>query len=400
MQEDGRVGLGHTHDGAHRHHPEAREHAQAGEMGRKGAVPVAHDPQQHATPVEGIKHRQGVIVQAKAQRLDEQFGGHIRLRRTGAQSGGEHASALGPQCRKARVVSRDVHAEPVVANLRGQGMCHAILGNGVARLGKKTGQHRYGGLQVDEGAERIKQYRTRADHAMEPGRYPQRARRTPRVPASRRRGHVMDPSPARCPLARRTAHRVGRDPGARTAWGAVLYSMAVPASIATPPAGGTTPGTRNHPRPLVIGLAVGAALVTLWAPSFVATAYVEGSAEPYLANPAKGWAFLWEAVTASRAPRLGTAAAAEQVAEQVWAGRPAVADDVHLAVIETPWRVPVPPGAVRVAPGRRVANPPDDLQWIVSGHVDGGPAQVIGLLDYRTGRVAWDIRPLPGGVAG
>jgi len=26
--------------------------------------------------------------------------------------------------------------------------------------------------------------------------------------------------------------------------------------------------------------------------------------------------------------------------------------------------------------------------------VNGGPDQVIGILDYRTGRVGWDIRPL------
>jgi hypothetical protein len=28
-----------------------------------------------------------------------------------------------------------------------------------------------------------------------------------------------------------------------------------------------------------------------------------------------------------------------------------------------------------------------------------GPAQVIGVLDYASGRVAWDIRPLPATAA-
>ncbi|GEM_PF-471880 len=210
----------------------------------------------------------------------------------------------------------------------------------------------------------------------------------------------MHTSLTTCRLGHRTGARVGRDSRVRKACGAVLYSAAVPASIATPPGGTSAPETRGHRGPVVIGLAAGVTLLAMWAPSLVATAYVEGPVQPYLANPAKGWAFLWEAVTASRGPRLGTAAAAEQEAGQVWAGRPAVASDVHLALIDTPWRVPVPTGGTEPAPRRRVADPPDDLQWIVSGHVDGGPAQVIGLLDYRTGRVAWDIRPLPGVAAG
>jgi hypothetical protein len=41
-----------------------------------------------------------------------------------------------------------------------------------------------------------------------------------------------------------------------------------------------------------------------------------------------------------------------------------------------------------------VVAPADPLQWVVRGNVNGGPDQIIGLLDYRTGRVVWDIRPL------
>jgi len=85
-----------------------------------------------------------------------------------------------------------------------------------------------------------------------------------------------------------------------------------------------------------------------------------------------------------------------QHAAQVWAGAPAVAGDVSLKAIPDEWTVPVPPGGVAPAAERSEARPEDELNWVVSGRVMGGPEQVIGLLDYRSGRVEWDIRPLAG----
>jgi hypothetical protein len=158
----------------------------------------------------------------------------------------------------------------------------------------------------------------------------------------------------------------------------------------------STRHTRARRRPLGIALIASAFIVAAWTPSLIATAYAEEPAVDYLANPAAGWAFLWEAVTASRNPRLGTADAAMQQASQVWAGAPAVADDVSLKALPPAWTVPVPAGAVAPMDARRVATPDDQLNWVVSGQVRGGPEQVIGLLDYRTGRVEWDIRPLAG----
>jgi hypothetical protein len=54
----------------------------------------------------------------------------------------------------------------------------------------------------------------------------------------------------------------------------------------------------------------------------------------------------------------------------------------------------VPPGGTAPAPADRVATPRSELSWIVRGRVQGGPEQVIGLLDYASGRVVWDIRPV------
>ena len=153
---------------------------------------------------------------------------------------------------------------------------------------------------------------------------------------------------------------------------------------------------RRLPRSASVALIAAGVVVVAWIPSLIATAYAEEPASAYLENPAQGWAFLWEAVTASRNPRLGTSDAAMQQASQVWAGAPAVASDVSLKAIPDGWDVPVPPGGTTPAAARAEANPADELNWVVSGRVMGGPEQVIGLLDYRTGRVAWDIRPVAG----
>ena len=191
-----------------------------------------------------------------------------------------------------------------------------------------------------------------------------------------------------------TGDRVRPDRDARAGGDPVLYSAAVSGSASTLPTGGTSRTTRRLTGPARIAVIAGAAVVAVWIPSFIATAYAEVPASDYLSNPAKGWGFLWESVTASRNPRLGTADAALQEATQVWAGQPAVASDVSLKAIPSPWDIPVPAGGVAPAAGRDVVSPSDELQWVVTGSVKGGPDQVIGLLDYRTGRVAWDIRPL------
>lgn len=159
-----------------------------------------------------------------------------------------------------------------------------------------------------------------------------------------------------------------------------------------------TPRThRRRPGPAATALIAVGAVAVVWAPSLVATQYAERpTATEYLANPVEGWMFLKEAVTASRNPRLGTADAAMQQASQVWAGSPAVAAGVSLKSVPSEWEVPVPQGAAQPLPARRVATPGNELNWVVSGRVKGGPEQVIGLLDYRTGRVEWDIRPVAG----
>lgn len=45
------------------------------------------------------------------------------------------------------------------------------------------------------------------------------------------------------------------------------------------------------------------------------------------------------------------------------------------------------------AEGRRI-EPESRLGWAVYGPVRGGGTQMIGLLDYSSGDVVWDVRPL------
>ena len=78
----------------------------------------------------------------------------------------------------------------------------------------------------------------------------------------------------------------------------------------------------------------------------------------------------------------------------VWAGSP-LAESVELVYMDGAFVVPIPPGGAAPAEERRVAVPLSRLGWVVRGRVRGGPPQMIGLLDLHTGRVAWNIRPLP-----
>jgi glycosyltransferase involved in cell wall biosynthesis len=97
-------------------------------------------------------------------------------------------------------------------------------------------------------------------------------------------------------------------------------------------------------------IALPAAAVVLWAPSFVAEIYdgdgFAGKPGPdYLTRPDQGWRFLAGAVRLSRGAALGTATDALEQAKDVWAGPPAVADDVRLVSGDDPFRVAiVPPG--------------------------------------------------------
>lgn len=145
---------------------------------------------------------------------------------------------------------------------------------------------------------------------------------------------------------------------------------------------------------LAVALVIVAAIAVV--PTLVAERYADGpgGAEVGSARLDRGWEFLYHAVRLSRGARLGSEDFAVARARSAWAGPPAVADDVELVYMDGPFDVPVPPGGTHPAPGRGRAEPTSRLGWVVHGSVRGGPRQMIGLLDYASGRVAWNIRPL------
>jgi len=137
-----------------------------------------------------------------------------------------------------------------------------------------------------------------------------------------------------------------------------------------------------------------------WVPVLVADHYANGpgGADVGYTRVDRGWKFVYHAVRLSRDARLGSADAALDRARDVWAGSP-VAESVELVYADGAFTVPVPERGTRPAAGRRRAEPLSRLGWVVRGRVRNGPPQMIGLLDYPTGRVAWNIRPLPDAVA-
>lgn len=152
-------------------------------------------------------------------------------------------------------------------------------------------------------------------------------------------------------------------------------------------------GTRAR---VVLAAGIVVILIGLWVPVLVARHYADGpgGAEVGIARVDRGWKFVYHAIRLSRGARLGTSDVALDRARDVWAGSP-LADSVELVYQDGAFAVPVPPGGTSPAPGDRVAAPLSRLGWVVRGRVRNGPQQMIGLLDYDSGRVAWNIRPLP-----
>ncbi len=371
--EDGGIGLLIASRRTRNDDPKAVGHPQTGQVLGQRAIPVAHHAEHQTHVVQTVKGRQHVVEQVKAQGFHQEIGGQRDGRRSGTERINEHSGALGTQRRQPLCIAPQLHMQAVMAYLEGEGIGHLLLVQRKTGVGHQGGEHRGRWIHTKKRAERVEQDRAHRH-------------RSP--------NELMDDTDREMGAGDATGGRVRPDHGARADAAPVLYSAAVPGTTSTMPSGTSdrhSHGARGRTR---VALIAGAAVVIAWIPSFVATAYSVQPAGEVLANPANGWAFLWDSVTASRNPRLGTPDVAMQEAAQLWAGSPAVAADVSLKSLPSPWTVPVPDGGAHPRAGHDVVAPADPLQWVVQGRVNGGPDQVIGLLDYRTGRVVWDIRPL------
>jgi hypothetical protein len=154
-------------------------------------------------------------------------------------------------------------------------------------------------------------------------------------------------------------------------------------------------------RRVLVAVAVVVVVVAAWVPTLIAQRYADGpgGVEVGSARVDRGWEFVYHVVRLSRGARLGSHDAALATARTVWAGPPAVAQDVDLVYQDGAFTVPVPPGGTVPPAARREARPASRLGWVVEGSVRGGPRQMIGLLDYRSGKVVWDIRDRAAGRA-
>lgn len=150
---------------------------------------------------------------------------------------------------------------------------------------------------------------------------------------------------------------------------------------------------RRRRRALVIAAGTGAVAV-VFAPSVVANHYASGpgGADGVLGRPDRGWEFVIDAVRESRDAQLGSSQSADERAREVWAGGIARAESVRLTWMNGPFAVPVPEGGVAPAPGNARVTPASPFGWVVRGRVRGGTPQMIGVLDYRSGRIVWNIR--------
>jgi hypothetical protein len=151
-----------------------------------------------------------------------------------------------------------------------------------------------------------------------------------------------------------------------------------------------------------IAAAVVGAVSLIVVPSLIARAYSDGpgGADTDLVRPEQGWEFLYHAVRESRGAEQGSESGALELARRIWRGPGPVALDVELTYFDGPFAVPVPPGGARPAPSRAMARPTSRFGWIVTGPVVQrrgviGPRQMIGVIDMGSGRVTWNIEPLP-----
>ena len=149
----------------------------------------------------------------------------------------------------------------------------------------------------------------------------------------------------------------------------------------------------------VVGVIVGVvALALVWLPSLVARTYTT-SAQPidFLTRPDKGWRFLVDTVRLSRSARLGSEGQALARAKGFWRR----AESVELVYLEHPVTVPVAAGGIAPPPRARLVRPRSRLTWFVTGRITPArPRQIIGLIDYKSGRVIWDLRRVAPPVGG
>ena len=158
---------------------------------------------------------------------------------------------------------------------------------------------------------------------------------------------------------------------------------------------------RNRDKRFWIVLIVVIVILALYLPSLVAFRYTAAAQNTrFLTHPWRSWSFIVTALTVPGDSRLKTSGIALRHADTFFRGSAIDPHEVHLLFLPKgkPYTFTHTLGDRTVT---TTITPPYRFVWQVSGHIDtvNGPDTVVALLDYRTGRVLYDVRrDLPQGA--
>jgi hypothetical protein len=151
---------------------------------------------------------------------------------------------------------------------------------------------------------------------------------------------------------------------------------------------------RNRNKRFWIELIVVVVVVVFYLPSLVAFRYTAAPQNTgFLTHPWRSWSFIVTALTVPGDSRLKTSGNALRAADSRFRG--SAIDPHKVRLLFLPEGKPY---TFTHALGDRTVTttitPPYRFVWLVSGHIDtvNGPDTVVALLDYRTGKMLYDVR--------
>ena len=151
---------------------------------------------------------------------------------------------------------------------------------------------------------------------------------------------------------------------------------------------------RNRHKRFWVVLIVVVAVVVFYLPSLVAFRYTAAAQSTgFLTHPWRSWSFIVTALTVPGDSRLKTSGNALRAADSRFRGSAIDPHEVRLLFLPEgkPYTFAHPLGDRTVT---TTIRPPYRFVWLVSGHIDtlNGPDTVVALLDYRTGKMLYDVR--------
>jgi len=170
--------------------------------------------------------------------------------------------------------------------------------------------------------------------------------------------------------------------------------MAVPEAQPDTPQVRRAPLFRNRNKRFWVVLALVVVVVAFYLPSLVAFRYTAASQSTgFLTHPWRSWSFIATALTVPGDSRLKTSGNALRTADSRFRGSAIDPHEVRLLFLPEGRRYTFthPLGDRTVT---TTITPPYRFVWQVSGHIDtlNGPDTIVAMLDYRTGKLLYDVR--------